>query len=54
MIPAVSSKTIPNNTQVVITGVSGDTVKVITLSEWKKKKKSKENKRKEQKVSRKK
>ena len=40
LIPAVSSKNIPTNSQVVITGVSGDTVKVITLSEWKKKKKA--------------
>lgn len=44
LIPAVSKKTIPNNAQVVITGVSGDTVKVITLSEWKKRKNEKRSK----------
>jgi membrane protein implicated in regulation of membrane protease activity len=44
LIPAVSQKTIPSNAQVVITGVSGDTVKVITLAEWKKKKSAKGNK----------
>jgi len=42
LIPAVSNKTMPNNARVMITGVSGDTVMVITLSEWKKKKKGKE------------
>jgi membrane protein implicated in regulation of membrane protease activity len=42
LVPAVSKKSLPNNAQVVITGVSGDTVKVISLSEWKKKKRKKE------------
>jgi membrane protein implicated in regulation of membrane protease activity len=41
LVPAVSQKSLPSNTQVVITGVSGDSVKVISLSEWKKRKKKK-------------
>lgn len=45
LIPAVSKKTMLNNAQVVITGVSGDTVKVVTLSEWKKRRKEKGPKR---------
>ncbi|MFW3146109.1 MAG: NfeD family protein [Thermoplasmatota archaeon] len=44
IIPAVSDKEIPNNAQVVITGMSGDAVKVITLSEWRKKNKNKAEK----------
>jgi membrane protein implicated in regulation of membrane protease activity len=44
LVPAVSQKSLPNNAQVVITGVSGDSVKVISLSEWKKRKKKKEQK----------
>ncbi|MGA1794080.1 MAG: hypothetical protein ACMUHM_09020 [Thermoplasmatota archaeon] len=42
LIPATSKKSLPNNAQVVITGVSGDTVKVVLHSEWRKMKKEKE------------
>ncbi|MBN1390014.1 MAG: hypothetical protein JXA22_05170 [Candidatus Thermoplasmatota archaeon] len=41
LIPAVSSRKLPNNAQVVITGVSGDAVTVMLNSEWKKMKQKK-------------
>ncbi|MGA1820561.1 MAG: hypothetical protein ACMUHU_06090 [Thermoplasmatota archaeon] len=44
LVPAVSHKPLPNNSQVVITGVSGDSVKVISLSEWKMREKKKGHK----------
>ncbi|MGA1866418.1 MAG: hypothetical protein ACMUFK_02995 [Thermoplasmatota archaeon] len=44
LVPAVSQRSLPTNAQVMITGVSGDTVKVMLYSEWKKKDKKKEQK----------
>ncbi|MGA1872123.1 MAG: NfeD family protein [Thermoplasmatota archaeon] len=44
LIPATSATNIPSNAQVVVTGVSGDTVKVVTLSEWRKRQREKKAK----------
>jgi hypothetical protein len=45
LVPAVSEKQIPNNVSIIITGVQGDTVRVMTVSDWKKKNASKKNKK---------
>jgi len=46
LVPAVSEKQIPNNVSIIITGVQGDTVRVMTVSDWKKRNASKKSNKK--------